>query len=103
MSDLIPIAIEYHLAMLDTNLTPTVWHRTHIIRVPGTRAAFEAVKADVTRLLADNQRLYANETEALDRMTRAENRANLADAKVRAREEEIARLRKQLAGGKHEE
>lgn len=89
--------IEYHLDRLAAILTPTKWHGAHIIRAQGTRSAFEDVLVDARRLVADNQRLINNETEALDRMRRAENRANLADAKVRAREEEIAHVRRQLA------
>ena len=89
--------IEYHLDHLGAILTPRKWHGAHIIVAGGVRAAFNDIKADVARLQADNQRLHNNETEALDRMKRAETRANLADAKVRAREEEIARFRKQLA------
>ena len=85
--------IEYHLDHLGAILTPRKWHGAHIIVAGGVRAAFNDIKADVARLQADNQRLQNNETEALDRMKRAENRANLADAKVREREETISQLK----------
>lgn len=92
-----PTIIEYDLDSLASRLVPTKWHGAHIIFVQGVRAAFDVVRDDVRSLIADNQRLYDNETSALDRMTRAENRANLADATVRRREEEIAYLRDKIA------
>lgn len=84
----------HHIEMLNMMLRPTRWHGKDIIwaglpGAPTVREMFDALLHDIEKLRADNERLFVNETEALDRMTRAENRANLADAKLRNRVEEI--------------
>lgn len=92
--------LNWNLEILSQLLHAKRWHGQNIIwagpfqgEVKTVRMAYEAVRHDVLRLMADNKQLLANETEALDRMKRAENETNLALAKVRAREDEIERLR----------
>lgn len=91
----------HHIEMLNMMLRPTRWHGKDIIwaglpGAPTVREMFDALLHDIEKLRADNERLFVNETEALNRMTRAENRANLVDAKLRNREEKIFSLRHQI-------
>ena len=94
--------LNHHIEMLSMMLQPMRWHGTNIIfagpfiHTPTVREMFEALVQDIAGLNADNDRLLANETTALDRMKRAEDAANVAMLKVRNREETIERLRAAL-------
>lgn len=100
--------VTWNIDILDGMLIERRWHGENVIwpGKPGTpssltvRGAFSDVQRDVLRLLADNRRLYDNETEALDRMKRAETKLCFALEKLARRNDEIDRLKTALAAAR---